>query len=220
MAEIYLILSLTMLSLMALGVCFYPLYRAMGLKVLWILPLLASLLVGGYMYWGGWHDWASFEHKQRKLQEARAMLKHLKSPDLLIKTLEKTVKLKQHDAKAWFLLGKLYSNQAHWLKAKAAFAQAHRLNTQNEQYTVYYANALWQLNKQRFTPAILKLFQQLLDKNPNQPDALAMLAMSAYQTHDYKQAITYWRRLLRLVPPNSAEAQALINAISKAEQKN
>ena len=47
-----------------------------------------------------------------------------------------------------------------------------------------------------------------------------MLAMSAYQTHDYKQAITYWRRLLRLVPPNSAEAQALINAISQAEQKN
>ena len=59
----------------------------------------------------------------------------------------------------------------------------------------------------------------MLLKNPKQPDALAMLAMDAYQEKHYQIAINYWQQLLIITPPNSDAAKALRKAIAKAQAK-
>jgi cytochrome c-type biogenesis protein CcmH/NrfG len=43
-----------------------------------------------------------------------------------------------------------------------------------------------------------------------------MLAMDAYQQHEYQKAIDYWSSLLILLPQNSSESKAIRKAISKA----
>jgi cytochrome c-type biogenesis protein CcmH len=65
---------------------------------------------------------------------------------------------------------------------------------------VNFAQSLFQNNQQQFTPLSLKIYNSVLQSNQNQPDALAMLAMNAFMSHDYKSAIAYWERLLKLAP--------------------
>ena len=73
---------------------------------------------------------------------------------------------------------------------------AYQLEPDNEQFTLNYVQNAWQMNQQKFTDTHRKLLAHVLEKNPNQPDALAMLAMDAYQQHDYQHAINYWQQLL------------------------
>ena len=77
----------------------------------------------------------------------------------------------------------------------------------DEQFAVNYAHSLWQINKQQFNPETTGIFDTLLKNNPNQPDALAMLAMDAFLSHAYEDAIDYWQRLLHLAPEQSEEAK-------------
>ena len=56
----------------------------------------------------------------------------------------------------------------------------------------------------------------MLQRNPNQPDAIAMLATDAFEQDDFQQAIDYWQHLLDLIPPQSDEAKAIRRAINKA----
>jgi cytochrome c-type biogenesis protein CcmH/NrfG len=122
-------------------------------------------------------------------------------------------------AKGWYLLGRIYSGQNEQQHAVDAFAKAYQFDPQNEQYMVNYAHSLWQLNNRQFTVQITELFSNLLKNNANQPDALAMLAMDAYTSHAYEDAIDYWQRLLKLAPQQSEEAQAIRKAIAKAEEQ-
>ena len=63
------------------------------------------------------------------------------------------------------------------------------------------------------------MFFSVLKSNPKQPDALAMLAMDAFLSKAYSQAIAYWERLLVLVPKDSEDALAIRKAIAKAQQR-
>jgi cytochrome c-type biogenesis protein CcmH len=111
----------------------------------------------------------------------------------------------------------LYAGQEERQQAVDAFAKAYQLNPDDEQYAVNYAHSLWQLHNRQFTVQITEIFNNLLKNNPNQPDALAMLAMDAFVSHAYEDAISYWQRLLKLAPPQSKEANAIRKAIAKAE---
>ena len=117
------------------------------------------------------------------------------------------------------MLGRLYASQGTWEKAKAAFAMASELEPDSEKYRINYAQSLWQLNHQAFNDAIRAVFFSVLKSNPEQPDALAMLAMDAFLSKAYSQAIAYWERLLVLVPKDSEDALAIRKAIAKAQQR-
>ena len=114
----------------------------------------------------------------------------------------------------------MYNTQNNHALAVEAFTKAHQFEPNNEQYTVNYAHALWQQNNQQFSLKIIEIFQNLLAQNPNQPDALAMLARKEFMDHDYDKASDYWQKLLKLVPPQSQEALAIRKAIAKAQEQS
>ena len=113
-------------------------------------------------------------------------------------------------------MGRLYANQGDWAQAKSAYQQALTIKPNDVQANVNYIQALWESNQRQFNPDIIQRLHQLLQQSPQQPDALAMLAMDAYQTKQYDKAIEYWQQLLKLVPAESEEAQALRQAIARA----
>src|SRR5690606_38645337 len=51
----------------------------------------------------------------------------------------------------------------------------------------------------------------------DQPTALGMLGVAAFQQRDYAATLLYWRRLLRQLPPDSPNAQLIANGIAQAE---
>ena len=219
MSDWWLFGLLIALALSASLVLIYPLRigkLSSGLASL----LLLALTITAYFSWGSLPQWQEFQQKQESQKQAQAMLKQIKSPDELIRKLRAKLDDTPKSAKGWYLLGRLYNTQNNHALAVEAFTKAHQFEPNNEQYTVNYAHALWQQNNQQFSLKIIKIFQNLLAQNPNQPDALAMLAMKEFMDHDYDKAIDYWQKLLKLVPPQSQEALAIRKAIAKAREQS
>ena len=188
----------------------------------WHLKAVISLFFIGfallaYEQWGGWHAVKKDQNKQMRIQAAQELLKQYKTPDALIEQLKKKISEQPQRARGWYLLGRLYASQGEWSAAQRAFATAVRLKPLNERYAVNDINAIWNANHQQFNDLIRQRLQQLIARNPQQPDALAMLAMDAYQQKHFEQAIQYWQLLLTLTPGDSEAAQALRQAIAKAQ---
>jgi cytochrome c-type biogenesis protein CcmH len=186
----------------------------------WLSCLSATvLLVGGgagYWRWGAWPALQEFAHQQAMHQKVQAAMKSLKKPQDVI---EKLTRHLQHDPKSaqgWYLLGRIYASQNRWTSAFDAFNKAHQLESTNEQFAVNYAQSLWQIRHQTFDGEIRILFLEMLKTNPKQPDSLSMLAMDAFQSHDYQRAIQYWTQLLAVVSAESADANVIRRAIARA----
>lgn len=209
MSEAWLLFCFLMLTLFALSLALYPL-RKFPVIVSVLAPVLIIFVGVAYWHWGAW----SSTIKQQRVQ---AMLKSMPNPPALIAKLKATLEKQPDSARGWYLLGRLYVSQNQWQEANEAFAMAHRLQPDDEQMTVNYIQNLWQLNHQAFDDKSRTLLNDVLERNANQPDALAMLAMDAYIHHQYQRAIDYWQHLLKLAPPQSEEAVAIRKAIAKAQ---
>lgn len=211
-----LLISLTLLSLSSISWLLYPL-RKIKILVITLVPILAIFLTLSYSYWGAWTDLQQYNYQQEKQLRVQAMLQTIKSPIELIERLKNRLAQDPKSSRGWYLLGRLYVSQNNWLSAKKAFAKAQQLDPDNENILVNYAQTLWEINQQQFDKKIDQLFKKLLEKNPNQPDALAMLAMDAFKKQNYQVAINYWQHLLQLAPSQSEEAQVIRRAIAKAQ---
>jgi len=207
-----------MLAISAVVMAVYPLRTYVRIKFL-IAPVLIVLMMVSYWQWGGFSDWKEHIKAQHNQQKVQAVLDKLKDPDELIEQLKAQIQTHPQQAKGWYLLGRLYSSQGRWQEARDAFDKAHDIEPDNVQYAVNYAQSLLQLNNMQFNDAIRKIFTSVLKQQPKQPDAMAMLAMDAFMSHDYSRAINYWQQLLKLVPEGSDDAKAIRQAIAKAQTK-
>lgn len=218
MSDWVLISVLAVIALSAIVFFIYPLKankKFMGVVSLSLLALIAS----AYFYWGGFAQWHNYQQAQESQKLAKQMMRSIKTPKELIAKLKAQLNDSPKSAKGWYLLGRLYMTQNDFEQAVVAFAKAHHFVPENEQYMVNYAHSLWSLNNRQFNKQIRSLFNELLRQNPNQPDALAMLAMNSFLNNEYEQAINYWQRLLKQASPKSQEALAIHKAIAKAQEQ-
>lgn len=205
-----------LLILVAGMIIFFPFNRQHYQTQLVVFILLIAGSSFGYWQWGSQQKWVDFLKQQDMQQRAQAVMASLSGPQELIDKLKNHLQYQPDSARGWYLLGRLYASQNQWNHAYQSFSKARKLDSEDEAITVNYAIGLWQTLHQKFTPDVRQLFQLILKKNPNQPDALSMLAMDAYQQHDYHQAIDYWSALLLLVPQDSSESKVIRKAILKS----
>lgn len=218
MSDWWFVVSLSIVILCVCTALVFPIKSSKVIRIV-IFPILLTAGITGYLYWGSYWSWNDYIHTQQKNQLAQEMLKTFNSPQEIIDKLKAKLDESPQSAKGWYLLGKLYLNQQDVKNATIALAKAHQLQPDDEQYAVYYASRLWENNQRVFDGHIRAIFKKILSNNPNQPDALAMLAMDAYTSQQYHRAIGYWRKLLSLAPDNSEEARAIRQAIARAEEK-
>lgn len=218
MSNYGLAITLILLALFAISVMLYPL-RQQRILMIGLASVLFSLSGIAYWHWGSWQ--ALLQHHQQSVQQKRIrdVLASVKGPQEIVDRLTQHLKQHPNSAKGWFLLGRLYASQNQWQPAEAAFFKAHQLKPDDEQITVNYVQSRLVENQQKFDEKSRVLLTSVLEKNPNQPDALALLAMDDYANKRYQQAIHRWERLLKLAPAGSEEAQAIRKAIAKAQSK-
>lgn len=217
MNEWLLLICFAGLSLIALMLIIYPLRKS--LFSIALAPLLIIALGLSYWQWGAWPAWQGYNRQLAQQEQIQAVLQTVKGPEDLAERLKARLAEDPQSARGWYLLGRLYASQNQWALAREAFAKACQLNPNDVAATVNYGQSLWQLNQQHFDEPIRTIFKSLLEKNPQQPDALAMLAMDAFMSEQYQTAINYWQQLLKLAPEQSEEAQMLRKAIAKAQQQ-
>lgn len=215
MNSVYLIGVLALLLTGVLILILRPLKLKLGNFL--IVPLLIGAIAIAYNYWGGWRGLQGYWQHQLLARRASQLLTST-SPENLIQQLKARLSVNPGSAQGWYLLGRMYANAKDWSKARDAFAHAHQLNANDELATINYIQSLWELNHQQFNHDIRHLLHQMLINHPGQPDALSMLAIDAFNQHAYTKAINYWQLLLAGASPGSPDAQALQQAIIKAQQ--
>ena len=107
-------------------------------------------------------------------------------------------------------------NQENWQSAYNAFKHAFRLSPTDEKIILNYVRSAAILHHQRLNAESIQLLNDVLTKNPDQPDALMLLASDAYTRHQYQLAITHLQHLLHVLPQDSAEAKNIRQLIAKA----
>lgn len=219
MNEKGLMVGFAILLIVALMIACYPFRRSkQGLAC--IIPVFIIAAAMGYWRWGAWSALETFSKQQARKQQIKTLLATIKGPDELVQKLKSRLNDSPESARGWYLLGRLYASTNQWQEASEAFKKSRELNADDELVQINYIQSLWQLNQQQLSPAIKQLLAEVLKKNPQQPDALAFLAMDAYQQGNFKIAIGYWEQLLKMAPEQSEEAASLRKAIAKARQQS
>ncbi len=195
----------------ALGLVYWPVRQH---KMAWLSVPIALCMAGlGYWYWGSWQVQTAYTQRMARLQAAESILHTIKSPSVLIEKLEQHLYQHPRSVRGWYLLGRLYASQRMWDKSHAAFARAYALDTKDVSIAVNYAQSLLFRKRSNNQELARKILLKTLQQDPQQKDALMMLAIDAQQRHANQEALTYWRRLLVLVPDSSADADTIRKAI-------
>lgn len=111
--------------------------------------------------------------------------------------IQQKLKADPNQSELWFQLAQGYLAQQQFKSALTCFDYAIRLSaspTANQ--LAGKATALYYLKSQRMAPDVQSLLQQALDKEPNNPTALMLLANDHFISFRYQQAIDIWIQLL------------------------
>ena len=128
-------------------------------------------------------------------------------------------------ASGWLMLGAIYRQLERLEEVNQAYRKAYDLAPQRVDVAIRYASALVQRNQGRLDRASRRVLNGVLIQDPKQPEALSLKAMAAYNSGDYREAITAWETLLAIPTGSvlSAEAkkgQAMIKRrIASAQRK-
>jgi cytochrome c-type biogenesis protein CcmH/NrfG len=202
--------------LMIIGVLFWQIQNALHRKLI----LSCSILVIACALMANLDiaNWYQFIQQQKALQQAQSILKQPKQVEHLLERLQQAVIEHPEDAKAWFLLGRIYAANQDWPHAHDALLQAYRLHPDDLKTALFYVETIWH-TQGRITKQAHMILQQVLKKDPNQPDALLMLATDAKEHQCYQQAILYWKRVLVMFPKDSEMYKILLEAIEDAQKQ-
>lgn len=136
----------------------------------------------------------------------------------VIAALEAKLKAKPDDAAGWYMLGRSYNSIGKYAEAAQAYAKASALFPEDARLLVDYADALAMAQGQNLQGKPLELINKALKLNENDEKALNLAASAAYQVKDYAQAAAYWKRLLKVLPPDGDVAKEITTALAEAEK--
>ncbi len=169
---------------------------------------------GFYWQQGSAPALVDFYHAQKTSRQAEAVLNTLGGSHKVITLLQAQLKKHPSDSRAWYLLGRLYFTDNQYSLAIDAFSHANILLPNQRDVQLSLAESCY-LSGRHAAKAAYYL-HQVLNLDPNNPGALNLTALIAYQDKHYQHAIDLWQQLLRQVPENSDTAKALLSAIDKA----
>jgi len=135
-----------------------------------------------------------------------------------INKLAERLKQNPNDAQGWTMLARSYMSQERFSEAANAYEHLTTLNANDAGAWADYAEALALGNSQNLAGKPTEAINRALQIDPKNEKALDLAGSAAYQAGDYKKAVDYWQKLLKLLPPGSEELKTITDQISKAKE--
>ena len=135
----------------------------------------------------------------------------------MVAGLAKKLETNPDDAKGWVMLARSYVTLRRYGDASTAYARAAALLPNDAQLLADYADVLAMNNGRNMQGEPEKIIQQALQADPNNIKAMALAGTAAFQRHDYRNAIEWWQKALKLVPADSQMARQFGASISQAQ---
>ena len=120
------------------------------------------------------------------------------------------------DLKGWIMLGRSYKTMGRLPEAIKAFERAGSAIDEDPQSLVDFAEALAVSDKKDFQGRGMKLIERALKLNPDHVPSLVFAGSAAFERSDFQNAVRYWQKVIAQLPPDSDEARAVTEAISRA----
>lgn len=183
-----------------------------------LIPLMSIVL---YLNWGNSKVVSEWLSAQKNAKQVKQEIAKLGSREKIIETLQKKVQqlpLDENSAKGWYLLGKLYFNERKLSEAVAAFQKAVTLKPNQPDYLLDFVSVKFYVYH-KLTQEDKQLIAKILTLTPQNVNAINLLALDAYQQHDFPSAIRYWEGLLKYFPPGSDDSKNLLEMIRQAQNQ-
>jgi cytochrome c-type biogenesis protein CcmH len=123
----------------------------------------------------------------------------------------------QPEPRGLALLARSYASMGRFADAAKAYGKLSAMEPKDADVVVEWADALAMSQGRSLDGEPEKLIAHALTLNPDHPKALALEGSIAYAHKDYAAAVKNWRRMMAVVPPDSALAQMIAPGIQKAE---
>ena len=127
------------------------------------------------------------------------------------------LKDKPDDVEGWRMLARSYITLGRYVEAAEAYSQLVRLNPENAGLLADYADTMAMSMNKSLLGEPQKLIAKALALDPKNIKALALSASASYQARDYAAAVSQWRKILVLVPPESEVARSTMSSIGEAQ---
>ncbi|HEU0290138.1 MAG TPA: c-type cytochrome biogenesis protein CcmI [Burkholderiales bacterium] len=134
----------------------------------------------------------------------------------MVERLAARMKETPDDVKGWVMLGRSYAVLDRYPESVAAYANAVKRSPPDAQLLADYADALAMSRGRNLQGEPERLIARALKVDPNNVKALMLAGTAALERKNFKGAIAYWERILKVVPPDSDIADAVRDGIADA----
>jgi cytochrome c-type biogenesis protein CcmH len=138
------------------------------------------------------------------------------SLETVVADLEARVRDHADDREAWSALGRGYGSLGRYEDALKAYVEATRLGAEEAEVLSGHAEALAITRGHKLEGEPYQLLLKALERDVNDLKGLELIGVYHFQQGNYGQAAFYWRRLAKLLPPDSPLARDIEGAASEA----
>ena len=185
------------------------------------------LLIAGvvlYDNFGSADDVAVQVLQQQKMQEDYQDMVQNREPNpartqALIVEYKARVKAKPDSVQYWFLLARTQSQISDFTEAVQSYQQVLKLDAQSSMIMAELAQAMFLRDGNKISPTIIDLAKNALTLDPKNTMALGLAGIGAFSNKNYREAISYWQRTVDLVGADSANGQAMLAGIERAQEQ-
>lgn len=136
----------------------------------------------------------------------------------MISRLTERLKANPDDGQGWVMLGRSYGVLGRFDEAASAYANAIERLPDNADVLADYADILGMTQGGRLQGKPETIIERALKVDPDNPKALALAGTVAFEKKDYRTAVNYWERLLRLAPQDNEFARSVSASIAEARE--
>ena len=175
------------------------------------LPLLAALLVpvlglGLYLHFGA----------ADKVELTREFAQAPQSMEEMTRRLERAVAAQPDSAEALYFLGRTYMTQDRPADAAKIFERTVNLAGRQPELLGQWAQALYFVGNKQWSAQLQSLTDEALQRDPQEVTSLGLLGIAAFEGQRFKEAVSYWRRLIAVLPADDPSREALQGGIDRA----
>lgn len=123
------------------------------------------------------------------------------------------------DATGWAMLGRSYAALGQAAEALVAYERALKLKPDDASTLSDYADASAVQNGGTLEGEPLKLIERALKVDPNHVKALVLAGTAAFNREDYRGAVAYWERAVKIGPADSGLVEMASGGITEARER-
>ncbi|HQQ74940.1 MAG TPA: hypothetical protein PK031_07285, partial [Pseudomonadales bacterium] len=141
----------------------------------------------------------------------------VKQQEILLAELDDWLGNHPEDDRFIYMRARLLSEAGVWDRAVSDYRYLVSRFPEQDNMLAEYAQVLFLQNQRVMTPDVLAFLKQTLQVNPHNITALGLLGMAAFEQKDYRGAVDFWQRLLRVIPAGTPQAETIAEGVARAK---